>query len=226
MTTNPASRSSPLSSWLESAGPAANRPQSRTSDSESFASAFAGGAGFEEPRSAPQSSGLTPFASRPGSGLPGLIPAQAEFQSGTAAPHCQPPTQGAEQSASTAQTTTVWGPEGYPFQDVEDSQIEPDNAILLWRRPDELPSLAREAKLALAEALRKAGLNPREFAVSYWETLGENPWGRQVIPELTVVLPNGRKVDVSATWTRETPEAALEDIRRAMAAPPISEVDS
>ncbi|MGB9610771.1 MAG: hypothetical protein ACPL7M_07335 [Bryobacteraceae bacterium] len=142
------------------------------------------------------------------------------------APDSQLTPQGSEPASSAAQTTTGWGPEGYPFQDVEDSQIEPDNAILLWRRPDELTSLAREAKLALAEAMRKAGLNPREFAVSYWETLGENPWGRQVIPELTVVLPNGRKVDLSATWTRDTPEIALEDIRRAMAAPPMSELQT
>lgn len=112
--------------------------------------------------------------------------------------------------------TTV--PDGL-FRQVPEDSVEPFNAYLFWRRPESPPPVAAQSKIALAAALHRAGWNPREFAVSYWETKGEWPGGMMVVPQLTVVAPNGVKVDLSPELIVRTPDAAVDDIRRALAAP-------
>lgn len=106
------------------------------------------------------------------------------------------------------------------FRDLPEDSIEPEAAWLFWRRPPTPPPLAAQSKAVLAEALRRAGFDPREFAVSYWETKGEWPGGMMIIPLLTVVAPNGRKVDLGAEWVVRTPNAAIEDVRRMLSAQP------
>jgi hypothetical protein len=123
--------------------------------------------------------------------------------------------------APTGDTGAVDSPaslEGVFRDDPEDS-IEPAAAWLFWRRPERPPAVAAEGKSALAEALRRAGFNPRDFAVSYWETKGEWPGGMMIVPQLTVVGPNGQKVDLSPELVVRTPNAAIEDIRRALLNP-------
>lgn len=105
------------------------------------------------------------------------------------------------------------------FRDVPEDSVEPFNAILFWRRPENPPPVAQSSKLALAEALREAGFDPKEFAVSYWETKGEWPGGMMVVPQLTVVAPNGRKADLSPELIVQSPRSAVEDIRRLMEMP-------
>lgn len=105
------------------------------------------------------------------------------------------------------------------FRDVPEESIEPFNAVLFWRRPENPPELAGRSKLVLAEALRQAGYDPKEFAVSYWETKGEWPGGMMIVPQLTVVAPNGRKADLSPELVVRSPRGAVEDIRRLMETP-------
>lgn len=105
------------------------------------------------------------------------------------------------------------------FRDVPEDSVEPFNAILFWRRPESPPPVAQSSKLVLAEALREAGFDPKEFAVSYWETKGEWPGGMMVVPQLTVVAPNGRKADLSPELIVRSPRSAVEDIRRLMEVP-------
>jgi len=106
------------------------------------------------------------------------------------------------------------------FRDVPEDSIEPANAAAFWRRPETPPPVAERAKAALAEALRRAGLDPQEFAVSYWETRGESPWGVNIHPQLTIVAPTGHKVDVNPELVLLMPDVAVLDIRRAQLAPP------
>lgn len=219
MTSNVQVRSGPLSSWLESAAALASRPRASATDSERFSSVIQ-----EErapssvpPREGPPP-GLAPFNVPPGLVQSGLISVHGAFQDGTET-ESDPAQQNPGGTGDVPGRKADWGPEGYPFLDVDDAEVRPANEVLLWRRPAEPPPLAKEAKLALAAAMRKAGLDPGDFAVSYWEALGENPWGSEVISELTIVLPNGNRIDVSARWTRDTPEITLEDIRRAMNQP-------
>lgn len=105
------------------------------------------------------------------------------------------------------------------FREAPEDSIEPFNAILFWRRPDSPPPVAQNSKLALAEALRQAGYNPKDFAVSYWETKGEWPGGMMIVPQLTVVAPNGRRADLSPELIVRSPRGAVEDIRRLMETP-------
>ncbi len=105
------------------------------------------------------------------------------------------------------------------FKDGPEDSIEPAAAWLFWRRPETPPAVAAQSKAVLAEALRRAGFDPRDFAVSYWETKGEWPGGMMIVPQLTVVAPNGQKVDMSPELVVRTPNAAIEDIRRALLAP-------
>jgi hypothetical protein len=100
------------------------------------------------------------------------------------------------------------------FADVPEEEIEPADSFYFWRRPPEPPSIAWHSKLALAEALRKEGLNPRDFAVSYWEMKGEWPGGYMILPYITVVTPDGKKVDLSAEWTARAPETAMMSLRQ------------
>lgn len=102
------------------------------------------------------------------------------------------------------------------FLDIPEDSVEPFHAILFWRRPETPPPVAQQSKLALAQALREAGFDPREFAVSYWETKGEWPGGMMVVPQLTVVAPNGLKADLSPELIVQSPRSAVEDIRRLM----------
>lgn len=104
------------------------------------------------------------------------------------------------------------------FLDVPEDSIEPAADWLFWRRPEKPPALAGQCKAVLAEALRQAGFNPRDFAVSYWESKGEWPGGMMIVPQLTVVAPNGQKVDMSPELIVRSPNAAIADIRRALAA--------
>jgi|YNPMSStandDraft_1061717.scaffolds.fasta_scaffold07247_1 hypothetical protein len=221
MTTTIQARNNPLTSWLESAAAAASKPASAASDTVHFSSVLSQTAASDSAAAAsPPSSGLSAVFSPPGYAATHAVSEQTSSLSETSAAHSG--TDGTETSLNdnSERGKVDWGPQGYPFREVPDEDIEPDNAILLWRRPVEPPPLAWQAKLALAEAMRRAGMNPKDFSVSYWETRGENPWGARTYPELTIVLPNGRKVDVSATWTRDTPDITLEDIRRGLALPP------
>jgi|GEM_PF-4133035 len=221
MTTTIQARNNPLTSLLESAATAAMKTPSPASNTNHFGSVLSESVGSVPAAAAsPPSSGLSAVFSPPGYAASHSVSIQTSSRSETEAAHSE-----SDRTAEAARNTSErgqidWGPEGYPFREVPDEEIEPDNAILLWRRPSELPPLAMQAKLALAEAMRRAGMNPKDFSVSYWETRGENPWGTQIYPELTIVLPNGRKVDVSATWTRDTPDITLEDVRRGLALPP------
>lgn len=105
------------------------------------------------------------------------------------------------------------------FRDIPEDSIEPFNAVLFWRRPESPPPVAAQSKLMLAEAMRRAGYDPKEFAVSYWETKGEWPGGMMIVPQLTVVAPNGRKADLSPELIVRSPRGAVEDIRRLLEAP-------
>lgn len=102
------------------------------------------------------------------------------------------------------------------FRDVPEDSIEPDNAILLWRRPTELPAISWQSKLVLAEAIRRAGYDPKEFAVSYWESKGEWPGGLTIGRQLTLVAPDGRKIDMGADLIVKCPDAAVADVQRLM----------
>jgi hypothetical protein len=106
------------------------------------------------------------------------------------------------------------------FRDVAEESIEPSNAILLWRRPAEPPPVAWQGKLVLAEAIRRAGYDPKDFAVSYWETKAEWPGGAMIVPELTLVAPNGRKLDMSPDLIVGSIDAAVADVQRLMSQPP------
>lgn len=107
------------------------------------------------------------------------------------------------------------------FRDVPADSVEPATPIFFWRRPETPPPVAEHAKAALADALRRAGLDPKDFAVSYWETRGESPWGASIHPQLTIVAPTGHKVDVNPELVVLMPDAAVLDIRRAQTAPPL-----
>jgi hypothetical protein len=102
------------------------------------------------------------------------------------------------------------------FRNVPDEEIEPDNAILFWRRPADPPPVSWQSKLVLADAIRRAGYDPKDFAVSYWETKGEWPGGMMIIRELTLVAPDGRKIDMSADLVMLCPDAAVADVQRLM----------
>ena len=221
MTTTIQARNNPLTSLLESAGTGTMKPASPASNTKHFSSVLSETAGSASGATAsPPSSGLSAVFSPPGYAATHTVSEQTVSLPETAGADTKTGRGAAAARDASGDDPLEWGPEGYPFREIPDEEIEPDNAILLWRRPAELPPVAWQAKLALADAMRRAGMNPKEFAVSYWETRGENPWGVQVCPELTIVLPNGRKVDVSATWTRDTPEITLEDGRRGLALPP------
>lgn len=125
----------------------------------------------------------------------------------------------AESTPDTSSGTEAQADLSGVFRDVPEDSVEPFNAILFWRRPDSPPPVAQSSKRALAEALREAGYDPKGFAVSYWETKGEWPGGMMVVPQLTVIAPNGRKADLSPELIVRSPRSAVEDIRRLMEMP-------
>ncbi len=71
--------------------------------------------------------------------------------------------------------------------------------------PSTLPDLAHESKAALADAMVKAGLDPSQYRVSYWEELVWYPAGNFINKFLTVQGPDGQKTDFDASWTLKTP---------------------
>jgi hypothetical protein len=217
MTTNVQPRSNPLSSLLESTGVAPVGSPSTPPRSADFASVLkphleSGSIPSLEgsaPGGAPVSCWLSKSALSP-------LFAKATCQNETDAVHAEETRRSPKDGAGDSATPEDWGPEGYPFKNIPDEDITPSAAVLFWRRPQVPPSLAREAKLALAAELRKAGFDPSLFAVSYWESKSEWPGGFMVNHHLTILLPNGNRIDVCAEWTRESPDITLMDIRRAL----------
>lgn len=201
------SRSSSLASWFESAGNLPARSSSQTQDANAFVS-----------RLHEAVEGIQP--GEQGETVPGLASVFSTGPAGRTEPD-------SEQQASQSGTAgSGWhGPEvanssndkaGGIFRDVPEDSIEPDNAILFWRRPADPPPIAQQSKQVLAEAIRRAGYDPKDFAVSYWETKGEWPGGMMIVRELTLVAPDGRKIDMSADMIVGCPDAAVADVQRLM----------
>ncbi len=105
------------------------------------------------------------------------------------------------------------------FKNSEGVEVAPANPIFLWRRPESLPEVAENSLKALAEALSRAGFNPRDFSVSYWEARGEWIGGAKVFPMLTVRAPNGRAVDMDAELVARVPRDGVETIRFILSSP-------
>ena len=201
------SRNSALASWFESAGNLPARSSSEAQDANAFVSKLHEAV-----------EGIQP--GEQGETVPGLASVFSTAPAARAEPD-------SEQQASQSGTAgSGWhGPKaessardgaGGVFRDVPEDSIEPDNAILFWRRPAEPPPIAQQSKQVLAEAIRRAGYDPKDFAVSYWETKGEWPGGMMIVRELTLVAPDGRKIDMSADMIVGCPDAAVADVQRLM----------
>jgi len=201
------SRSSGLGAWLEAAAsvpPRSSSPQ--VVGDEFFAKLHPEAQSAGAPSQAPVESGLARLFSTPlpPPAIPGL--GLSPSRDGT------PIAPSAEQSQQNGSPASLEG----VFRNVPDEEIEPDNAILFWRRPADPPPVSWQSKLVLADAIRRAGYDPKDFAVSYWETKGEWPGGMMVIRELTLVAPDGRKIDMSADLVMLCPDAAVADVQRLM----------
>lgn len=200
-----------IASWFEASAspPPSARPAGQAENAFGHALQEVGQAAGSS-RTTPTARGLAPFLP-PGHELL-LSPALAEilYSIGTGVPQ-QDSTEGGAPAAPSELAGV--------FREVAEDSVEPFNAVLFWRRPETPPSVAWQSKLVLAEALRQAGYDPKEFAVSYWETKGEWPGGMMVVPQLTVVAPNGRKADLSPELVVRSPGSAVEDIRRLMETP-------
>jgi len=208
--------SSELASWLETHGSLSPSASATSEAAKAFTSALQEAAkAAESGQTAQTVSGLAPVfcPGRLQALSPELADALCPFGTGV------PKKNEAESSLETTTAAETPADLSGIFRNVPEDEVEPFNAILFWRRPESPPPVAQSCKLALAEALRQAGYDPREFAVSYWETKGEWPGGMMVVPQLTVVAPNGRKADLSPELIVRSPRSAVEDIRRLMETP-------
>lgn len=200
-------RNSGLASWFESAGSLPARTSSPAQGADVFVSKLhAAVEGLETGEKGETVSGLARVFSTEPQARAEPESEQEVSRSGTAAPTWH------RQEAGESSRDAVQG----IFRDVPEDSIEPDNAILFWRRPADPPPISWQSKLVLAEAIRRAGYDPKEFAVSYWETRGEWPGGMMIVRELTLVAPDGRKIDMSADLIVGCPDAAVADVQRLM----------
>jgi len=200
-------RSSGLASWFESAANLPAAASSRANDANAFAANL---------HAAVESHGH----GQQGATVPGLAQVFSTAPRPPLAAESEQPvsvsgTAGSEWHTQVAGESSPEDVRGL-FRDVPEDSIEPDNAILFWRRPADPPPIASESKRVLAEAIRRAGYDPKDFAVSYWETKGEWPGGMMIVRELTLVAPNGRKIDMSADLIVKCPDGAVADVQRLM----------
>jgi hypothetical protein len=207
------STASRITSWLEASGRLLGAGAPSAEAAIPFENALQDAASADS-----SSTGQPPVSGLASVFCPGLSPnldpklASALCPFGTGVPH-----QGGSSAPDTASAGSGPPPElAGVFRDVPEDSIEPYNAVLFWRRPENPPDIAWRSKLVLAEALRQAGYDPKDFAVSYWETKGEWPGGMMVVPQLTVLAPNGHKADLSPELIVSSPRGAVEDIRRLM----------
>lgn len=204
---SPQTRNSGLASWFESAASMPARGSSPAKDANAFVSKLhAAVEGLGHGSHGESVPGLTRvFSTQP---APRADPESERQVSPTG-------TAGSGWRAQLAEGASRESLKGV-FRDVPEDSIEPDNAILFWRRPADPPPVSWQSKLVLAEAIRRAGYDPKDFAVSYWETKGEWPGGMMIIRELTLVAPDGRKIDMSADLIVGYPDAAVADVQRMM----------
>ncbi len=211
-----ASRSSGLASWLENSASPPRAASPTAEAARAFTATLHDAArSAESGQTGQEVSGLARVfcPGRPSLLDPKLADALCPF--GTAVPQRDQADSSQDAAANAEPPPGVAG----LFRDIPEESIEPFNAVLFWRRPESPPPVAAQSKLMLAEAMRRAGYDPKEFAVSYWETKGEWPGGMMIVPQLTVVAPNGRKADLSPELIVRSPRGAVEDIRRLLEEP-------
>lgn len=144
-----------------------------------------------------------------GRSVPASATAPAASPAGTAARAVAESYQPVPQAAPAA-VTEVASPFA-PSAANEPSPAAPWPATIVT--PSTLPELAKESKAALADAMVKAGMDPSQYRVSYWEELVWYPAGNYINKFLTVQGPDGKKIDFDANWTLKTPWVTATEIK-------------
>lgn len=94
------------------------------------------------------------------------------------------------------------------FSDEHSPPVQPMSAsnliFNLVTGPDSA-SMASECRLAVDNALREIGLDPRNYRMSYWEELVGYPGGSFMNRCITVETPLGHKMDFNADLTLRSP---------------------
>ncbi|WP_321478094.1 hypothetical protein [uncultured Paludibaculum sp.] len=93
-------------------------------------------------------------------------------------------------------------------------------------KPSVASSLGPDTRAALNAALVKAGVDPSQVKVSYWEELVWYPGGNYINKSITVQTPNGQKVDFDAKATLNSPYVTATTVQQMMNMPAVSTTDT
>lgn len=94
------------------------------------------------------------------------------------------------------------------------SPAAPWNMTLV--KPSIASSLGPDTRSALDTALQKAGIDPSNVKVSYWEEIVFYPAGSYINKSITVQTPNGQKMDFDAAATLRTPDVTANSVQDMM----------
>lgn len=94
------------------------------------------------------------------------------------------------------------------------SPAAPWNMTLV--KPSIESALGPDTKTALNSALTKAGIDPANVKVSYWEEIVFYPAGSYINKSITVQTPNGQKMDFDAAATLRTPDVTVNSVQQMM----------
>lgn len=102
---------------------------------------------------------------------------------------------------------------------LDNTELDPSPAAQ-WNmtrvKPSVPSALGPDTRTALNAALTKAGVDPSNVKVSYWEELVWYPGGNYINKSITVQTPNGQKMDFDAAATLRTPDVTVASVQQMM----------
>jgi len=133
------------------------------------------------------------------------------------APVANPPAAtGRTAGADSPRTGAGSGGPARPQDPLDPSPAAPWPTIAI--QPYPTPELAAQAKSAVFGALEKEGIQSTGVKISYWEELVLFPGGNYTNKNITVQVPNGRKIDLDAAYMARCPwlaASAVKDLNQA-----------